>query len=172
MAYPQWAAGQTITAGGLNLSDLIGRDVFKATRDTNQSISSNATPQAANVLSWETVELDLLAGWSASSPTRWTCPIAGWWKLAGAVAFNGTATTGNVRGCGWFVNGAMPNGGQARLAASPPNVVSSANARTLSLALAVGDYIELAPSQDTGSALLTATGSPRPYISISFGGSV
>jgi hypothetical protein len=44
------------------------------------------------------------------------------------------------------------------------------DARSIPRLMAVGDYVELIAGQNSGQALDTATGSYRPYISITYSG--
>jgi hypothetical protein len=172
LPFPAYLAGQRITAASLAESDLIGRVIFKATRDATFSVSSNVLPQAANALPWETVNLDLLGGWSAVNPTRWTAPVTAWYTLMGSVGFT-NLTTGTMRGASWMLNGVAFAAGSARpLTATPTNQVMTADARSLALLISAGSYVELVPVQDTPGALVTSTGGLRPYISILYGGTV
>lgn len=172
MTYEPYYAGQRLTTSLLNESDRIGRPIFKATRDAAQSISSNATAQAANAISWDNVMVDLMGGWSAGNPTRWTAPKACYVTLLGGVGFASSAA-GTVRGASWFLNGAaFLASGATPIANVPAAVVATADARALPVLLAAGDYIELIPVQNSGAALNTATPNGRPYAAILYGGTV
>lgn len=170
MPFAIWQPGQDLTEEALNLADMIGAVVFFTTRDTNQAVTTGGV-DVANAVSWETVHLDLLTGWDAGEPTRWTVPQDGWWNLAGGVGFSGSSA-GTVRDCAWFVNGSLVAWGRSRPHAS--TALSSdfltAEARQLPVQLSAGDYIELVPSQDTGGNLNTATGSARPFMSVTYAG--
>ncbi|MFG3323716.1 hypothetical protein ACGF3J_37295 [Streptomyces sp. NPDC048171] len=165
-----WLAGMRLTAARLYETDLIGRTVFLANRGTGQSISSG-TDSASNAVQWDEVTFDVLGGWSAGQPTRWTCPRAGWWTFQGAVGFN-SSTGGTVRECCWYVNGGLISMGRSH----PINMSSIASgaltvdARAVPRLMSVGDYVQLVAGQNSGSALDTATGSYRPYISITYSG--
>ncbi|WP_411132735.1 hypothetical protein [Streptomyces sp. 030-HV] len=164
-----WLGGMRATADRMYDTDLIGRVVFLANRATNQSISSGAD-NVANALQWDEVNYDLLGVFNPAQPTRWTCPRAGWWTFQGAVGFN-AAAGGTTRECCWYVNGGLISMGRARpisgtIAGNPLTV----DARSVPRLMAVGDYVQLVPAQDSGSALLTATGSFRSYISITYSG--
>lgn len=167
-----WRAGMRITAGRMYETDLIGRAVFMANRSTVQSIATGAE-NVANALSWNTIDLDVLGGWNAANPTRWTAPFTGWWTFQGAVSF-ATSTSGIVREAVWFVNGSLASVGRSR----PPQPSAlgsgtlSVNARTFPYLLAAGDYVELVPAHNASAALNTATGSYRPYAAITYSGPV
>jgi hypothetical protein len=165
-----WLGGMRTTADRLYETDLIGRLVFLANRGANQSISSGGDT-TANALKWDEVTLDIFGGWTAGQPTRWTCPRAGWWTFQGAVSFN-SSTAGNVRECCWYVNGGLISMGRSH-PINMSGIVSGAltvDARSIPRLMAVGDYVELIAGQNSGQALDTATGSYRPYISITYSG--
>ncbi|MEU9654186.1 hypothetical protein AB0E00_35560 [Streptomyces sp. NPDC048110] len=165
----EWLGGMRTTADRLYETDLIGRVVFLANRSTNQSISSGID-STSNAIQWDAIDLDVLGGWEVGQPTRWTAPRAGWWTFQGAVGFN-SSTGGTSRECSWWVNGGLISMGRAH---PINNAISSGaltvDARSVPRLMAVGDYVELVASQNSGSALDTATGSYRPYISITFSG--
>ena len=162
--------GQLGTADAFNRGFLIGRVVFYATRAAAQSITTGA-PDPANALAWDTVDLNLLTGWDAGAATRWTCPLAGWWTLAGGVSFN-ASTSGTIRESAWYRNGSLVTGGRSRPVVSSAITGASLTVavRTIPILLAVGDYIQLVPGQDTGGALNTATGSAVPFMSATYSG--
>jgi hypothetical protein len=162
-------SGMRLTATRLNDLLMIGASVFLANRATAQTIPTGGDA-AANAVQWDDVGSDLLGGWSAGSPARWTAPRTGWWQLAGGVAFD-ASTGGTTRECVWYVNGGAIGMGRARtfgntMAAVPITV----EARTLPVRLNAGDYVELVPAQNSGANLNLATGSYRPYVAITYGG--
>jgi hypothetical protein len=164
--------GQRLTADRLNAGFAIGRLVFKAYRDTAQSISNSTVGTTANALSWDSVELNTLGGWSASLPTRFTPPIAGWYALTGEAAFAGDSAPGSRRGATWLVNGAVAAAGtsvgfEGTITADES---MTSGARALPVELDGTEYVELAPFQDSGAALNTATGSLRPHIAVYYVG--
>lgn len=165
-----WQPGMIMTEERLNDAAMIGAALFLANRSTTQAITTGAE-SAANAVSWTDIELDALGGWSAANPTRWTAPRDGWYKLEGSVGFNGS-TAGEIRDAIWFVNGALISMGRARTIAS--TAISgdplTIEARAIPRLLAEGDYVELIAAQDSGSSLNTATGSLRPFISITYAG--
>lgn len=170
MAYTYVRAGQTVTADLLNDLALVGQFVFRATRDTVQALTTqaNGNPVVGNAMSWETVDLDDLGGWSVANPTRYTVQRAGWYDLAGGVSF-APNTTGGIRSAGWFVNGSLAAAGHGdRGADSSVSEIIAISARTLTVELDVGDYVELAGGHDVGANLNTSTGGARPYASIAY----
>ncbi|WP_432041404.1 hypothetical protein [Streptomyces cadmiisoli] len=168
IAFPQWQPGMIINEARANSAALIGRVVFKATRDTNQAISSTsqANPDQVNAISWETISDDELGGWSSGAPTRYTCQLAGWYKIEVKVGFN-AATLGTARTLGIYVGTTLQPAGHFRTATTFTNQVHTQSGY-LTVLLGVGDYVELVPGQDTGNPLNTATGGVRPLIEIAF----
>ncbi|MFD5050883.1 hypothetical protein ACFWMH_10630 [Streptomyces tendae] len=166
-----WLGGMRMTTDRLYETDLIGRVVFLANRNASQTISSGGDT-GSNALQWDAVDLDLLGGWNAGQPTRWTAPRAGWWTFQGAVAFN-NSSAGTIRECCWYVNGGLISMGRSRpiVSSSIANTALTVDARAVPRLMAVGDYVELIPAQNSGAAVDTATGSLRPYISITYSGS-
>ncbi|MFE6488049.1 hypothetical protein ACFVGN_34660 [Streptomyces sp. NPDC057757] len=168
ISFPGWQPGMVMTADRLESSSLPGRLVFRATRDTSQSIpdTTSANPDSANVFSWESVEVDDLGGFSGGSPTRYTCMLDGWYRIDAKAAFNANVA-GGVRTLGVFETGVLVPSGHFRNAKTPTNFVDTVTG-FVSLLLSAGDYVQMAPGQNTGGALLTATGGTRPSIEISF----
>ncbi|WP_128977288.1 hypothetical protein [Streptomyces roseicoloratus] len=169
MAFTPWLAGMRITATRMNDSAMIGACVFRAYRSAAQSIPTGGDA-AANAVSWDDVQEDLLGGWSGTNPTRYTVPRSGVWQLAGAIAFD-ASTGGTTRECVWYVNGGAIGAGRAR---SFANTISSVpltvEARTLPYRLTAGDYVELVPAQNSGGNLNLATGSYRSYVGLTYAG--
>ncbi|KAB8167065.1 hypothetical protein FH609_011730 [Streptomyces sp. 3MP-14] len=165
--------GQRLSASIMNQAFLIGRLVFSAYRDAEQQISSNTVGQSADALQWDNVSVDLLGGWSAAQPGRYRPTVSGWYKVTGTVSLQ-SASGGSplLRGASWRLNGALPpaattrpwvgGGGTTYLAFAAPDLPLACNG--------VGDYLELCPFQNSGSAVPTATGSTRPSIAIYYAG--
>lgn len=154
--------GSTITDVSLELNALVGRMVAWLWREAAQSISSNGTPQAANALSWDAVQLDLLGGWSAGQPTRYTPTVAGYYLPMGWVGFASSAG-GEIRGSQWFLNGSAATPGQARIAATLATGTGGGPVRPRPFPMnGTTDFIELIAVHNAGSNLNTATGSNHP----------
>lgn len=168
IAFPGFQPGMIMTDDRLDSAALSGRLVFRATRDTSQSISNSSAgnPDAANALAWETVDVDDLGGWSSGSATRYTCQLAGWYRVDAKASFN-ASTASVARTLGIYLNGTLVPAGHFRNAIVPSNTSHSLTG-FITLPLVAGDYVQMAPGQDSGGALNTATGGVRPLIEITF----
>lgn len=170
-AVQTFAAGQRVTADGLNIAVEVGMVVYRAYRNAAQNITTGID-LIGNALVWDTVDLDRLnAGPSGGS--TWTAPSAGWWTLAGSSSFT-AATGGTLRDATWFINGVLISAGRARAVAASagaiPNILLSAEMRTLPQLLNIGDTVQIVPSQDSGGTLTTTGGSLKPFISVTYSG--
>ncbi|WP_049566896.1 hypothetical protein [Streptomyces sp. SBT349] len=170
---PGLLPGTRITADRLNGALLIGRLVFFASRDAAQTITTSGTAAGAsgNALSWDNLIVDLLGGYSPSTPTYFTPPIAGWYQLTGETSFEGSVT-GTWRGASWLFNGTLPIGGTAKpVAAATANTTVTVGARSVPVLFdGVSDHIEFAPFHNATGSLATATGSARPHVAIYYAG--
>jgi hypothetical protein len=172
VAYQPIAAGTTPTADEWNGYLLPGVLVFRAFLNTSQSVPTRSAEAVADALVWDTIDLDRLSGWAAgANASRWTCTVPGWYTFSGSVGYN-ASSAGTFREAIWFQNGALSPAGRATpmmstaIAATP----LTAEARTLSLSLSAGDYMQLVPLQNAGAALTTATGSLRSFMSATYAG--
>lgn len=83
-----------------------------------------------------------------TNPSRWTCPVAGYYTVSGVLNKDTNWTTGNWAACIYKNGVIVPRGAQFLTSASSLRLVTP----TRQLFLAVNDYIELACYQDTGVA--------------------
>lgn len=94
---------------------------------------------------------------TVTNTTRLTATRAGRYELAGGVGHT-TASTAGRRGARWVVNGsatALPAGAVLEPAINPATSGLAQAARTVVVALAVGDYVELQAFQDSGGSQST-----------------
>lgn len=120
---------------------------------TAQSIPSGAF----TALTFNTEDYDNEAPTSMHSLltnlTRLTAQTAGTYLVGGACTFAGNVT--GRRGLRWDLNGSPVAGSQLTQVAGAVAANVTVVARTMYVALAVGDFVELKAFQDSGVALLT-----------------
>ncbi|MFE3577837.1 hypothetical protein [Streptomyces vinaceus] len=148
------SAGDYITGALWNasvyngISFLASRPFFIGVQTIVQSIA-NGTWQPITL---DTETADPYGGHSTVSNTsRYTCQVAGWYRVGGRVAFaaNGTGS----RGARIHINANYIQGGAALYGAGTLMGIPEVNHV---LYLSVGDYIELAGGQNSGGSLSTA----------------
>lgn len=123
---------------------------FKGYSSTTQSLASGTS---GIVLTLDTEVVDSDGGHSTTTNTsRYTAQTAGLYYVSGAVTFATNAT--NTRTLQVFLNGAGVTGSAMQVAPAP-NRGASVFTSTI-VQLAVGDYVELAAWQDSGSTLTTS----------------
>lgn len=174
MSFTPTLAGQRLTAGALNDIALIGATVFAITANSGQSVTSRTSEVVGDAVQWDPPGVDLYGAWSSGNPTRFTCPKAGLWTLGGSIGFN-ASTGGTIREAIWYVNGSLLSIGRAVGTASTAiaNIALTSAARTVTTALALGDFVELVPLQNSGlvsPALTLATGSLRSFMNATYAG--
>jgi len=136
--------------GGLNY--LFAPVRFKGYSSTAQSIASSTT---STVLTLDTEIVDSDNGHSTVTNTsRYTCQTAGLFFVTGSVTFATTSATG-TRTLNIFVNGTSVFGAGNQSAPSGSNGASVFSSTLVQLS--VGDYVELACWQNSGSPILTST---------------
>lgn len=144
------ALWNTNVLGGLNY--LFSPVRFKGYSSTLQSIGSSTS---STVLTLDTEVFDTDNGHSTVTNTsRYTCQTAGLFYVSGSVCFNATNANGS-RTLNIFVNGAGQVGAGIQSAPSPANGASVFSATLTQLN--VGDYVELACWQNSGSSINTST---------------
>lgn len=171
MSFTPTLAGQRLTAGALNDLLLIGATVFSTSTNAGQSIATRATEVVGDAVVWDPPGVDLYGAWSSGAPTRFACPKPGLWTLAGGLGYNASAG-GTLREAIWYGNGALLFSGRSAPVVSSAIAATALTtaARTLTLPLLLGDYIELVPLQNSGGALTLASGSLRPFMTATYAG--
>lgn len=86
---------------------LLAPPTFRARNTAGQTIAENIV----QAVTWDTIDEDPYAGWSAGSPTRYTVPDgwAGWWHATANVSLSGTGATGLALIPSIAVNSGLPN---------------------------------------------------------------
>lgn len=126
--------------------------VLAALRQT--TLQSTANGGVATALTFTTEDRDLLAAHdNSTNPSRWTCPITGWYTLTGAIGYAADGT-GNYRGSQWLLNGTAIAGSYTsqRTHNTEPTMV---NARATPVLITAGQYVELAAYHDGTGAVNT-----------------
>jgi hypothetical protein len=166
---PTFLVGGALTAAVLNtnirdgLTFLANPPIAVLFQAVAQSVGNNAW----TALTFDSTNFDTYSGHSnTTNNSRWTCPQAGYYELAGAAAFvaNGTG----VRGCGYAINGT-----QASIA---NNVTTNAGAGAVTCTpmastiqfLNLNDYVQLLGYQVSGGALNTSVGTFESHFMIKF----
>lgn len=104
------------------------------------------------VLTFDSEVVDTYGGHSTSANTsRYTCQLAGWYRVGGRAAFDINST--GSRGARVHINGNYVRGAATLHAAGNLNGIPYTEHI---LYLQVGDYVELAGGQNSGGALSTA----------------
>ena len=116
---------------------------------TAQSLTNNTGAP----IQWDTLNAD--SDQAYSNTTRFTCPVTGWYSIAGTAVFAANAT--GVRTAQIAVNGALVPFGLGQVPAA--SGVRTAVSAEVIYHLSAGDYVELYATQSSGAALATAQGS-------------
>lgn len=147
MAY---TAGTRLTAAMLNTP------VARLRQTATQTLTSGTYAP----VTLTTEDYDSHTGHSTSVNTSRYTVQSGWagvYRLSGGVAFAANAT--GSRGCRWLKNGSpLPSSG-VMLPNNGATTASRIPAQTISVDLAVGDYVELDAFQDRGGNLDTLVSS-------------
>jgi hypothetical protein len=116
-----------------------------------QAIPNNSTGVA---IEFDVEDFDTAGGHSTvTNNTRYTAQVAGTYLLAGGYGF-ATSGTGN-RVSRWLLNGSTVDA-STNITVSYTGNTGAFMARTIMIALAVNDYIELEVTQSSGGALNTS----------------
>lgn len=123
---------------------------------------NNTTPYGT--VPWQSSSVD---NWNAHSNvtnnTRYVVPVAGIYRLSGAVTWTNNAT--GVRAAEFMKNGSALSGTNVWQPASSANFLT-VTLPAYNVQCAVGDYLEIGGYQNSGAALATVIGGS--YFSINF----
>lgn len=156
-----WTAGEVVTAAMLNanIRDAINFGINAPALIARATVKYNVPNQQWTPMSYETVDVDPYGGHSSSSPSRYTAPLPGVYRVSGQVDIDNNAN--GFRSIRIQVNG----GAQviAKLQIPAINGVDTALVTTADVFLNAGDYVEIAIYQSSGTTLTTDTidGQPR-----------
>lgn len=155
-----WAARPTIEPGEYPRGDEIEAFLDQISFLTDppraqlrQTSAQTVTTGTFTAMNFEAEDADNYGGHSTSTNiTRYTCQVAGVYRLTGKIAWAASAT--GRRASDWRKNGSSINGSQVAYAATSASGVQHL-AMTTDVTLAVGDYVELFGFHEVGSNLAT-----------------
>jgi hypothetical protein len=167
MPMPALPAGHIPTAAELEqITDQVDLLSDPPRAQLRQTVAQAIGSGAFTALTFDSEDYDNRNGHSTSSNTsRYTCQVAGWYRLTGKIAFAGN-TTGR-RASKWQKNGSDISASQvAAIATSASDVEHPA--ATIEVLLAVNDYVELLAFQESGGSLNTFVGAAaqQPFMSV------
>jgi hypothetical protein len=153
--------GQSSNAGSDPASWLVlgavagttGAVVAQLRQTVAQSIPSGGAPTP---LVFNVADEDTAGGWSESILSRWVAPVSGRYQVSGGGSFAPAA--GGVRTLQFLVNGVEVPGSGTLDVGSAAGGGNRLAARTMTVPLNAGDYLELGAFQNLGAPLLTAVG--------------
>lgn len=123
-----------------------------------QTVAQSLTTATWVPITFTTEDFDTVNGHdNSTNPSRYTAVYAGRYRCSGAVAFAASAT--GRRLTKWMVNGSDVNGSGIYSPATAASV-AKVPAATMDIYLNVGDYLELAATQESGGTINTAVGGP------------
>lgn len=156
MAMPVLAAGHIPTAAELKqITDRIDLLSAPPRAHLRQTVAQTVSNGVFTAITYDAEDFDNYAGHSTASNTdRYTCMLAGWYMLNGAIGWAASASTTTQRGSSWYKNGSQLNASQLLFTPSV-NATMQFPARTMFVQLAVADYVELRAFQNTGGNLNT-----------------
>lgn len=125
---------------------------------TQTAAQSIPGPNVDTAISWNSALYDAWGGWSAGSPTRYTCKVAGIYSINASIYWS-SGTTATRRLCYVKLNNTTNIHGSIGevITASASYSVNNPTNPVLQ-SLNVGDYVELIGNQDTAGALNTNAG--------------
>jgi hypothetical protein len=120
-----------------------------------QTVAQSITHSTFTAITFTTEDYDNQGGHSTTVNTsRYTCQVAGRYLISGKVAF--VSNTTGRRGTQWRVNGSQVQGSQVLLSSGDDADETQYPALTMTVLLAVNDYVELFAIQQSGGSLNTS----------------
>jgi hypothetical protein len=135
-----------------------------------QTVAQSVPDNAFTSVTYTTEDLDSHYGHSNTTNTsRYTAPVTGVYEFSGGVGF--ALNAAGARGCRWTKNGTELSGSQILLPTTGGLVNTMVPARTISLRLTAGDYVQLQAYQNSGGLLNTVvTTSEQANMSVKYVG--
>jgi len=163
----------TIAAGAVTPAKFGVIPQARATKTTGQSVASSAG--VFSTVTWDTVQYDTAAIFSAAAPDHLTAPIAGVYAIEGGVRFSANAV--GFRFAGICINQpaatctASDNIAVSEYATNDDPGVGTSKLTQLAVSTQVklnaGDAVRLIVTQDSG-ATLTVDGLPATFLAMSW----
>jgi hypothetical protein len=153
-----WVTAQLVTAAQMNsnirdgVNFVLSTPVFEGRQTAAQPIATGT-----NVgITFDAEDIDTDNGHSTSvNTTRYVAQTAGRFRVGGGVSWVANAT--GRRAAIWFVNSAATAGSEANMATAVNAQPCATPARSKTLFMNIGDYVELAGLQDSGGSLNTGS---------------
>jgi hypothetical protein len=151
-----WVAGEVVTAAYMNnnITAVLGWLLAPAICQVRQIVSQNLTSGTFAPLTFTAEDVDTTGMHSTVSNTdRLTAVYPGWYGAAGALGIAGNVN--GRRGGVWRINTVDVNGSGVLLPS--PSTAPIVPFATVLVFLNVGDYLQAAGFQDSGTSPLTTT---------------
>lgn len=154
MTSPIPAGNRLLSEELVNLGRLLNPPRARLLQSSGQAVTTGTF----TAVTFTSEEFDTVSGHSnVSNTSRYTCQVAGLYLLSGKVAW--VHNTTGQRASLWRINGSTVTGSQISL---QTNAQASREiqvpAATITVPLAVNDYVELFGFQDSGGSLNTSVG--------------
>jgi hypothetical protein len=151
-----WVAGEVVTAAYMNnnITAVLGWLLAPAICQVRQIVSQNLTSGSFATLTYTAEDVDTTGMHSTLSNTdRITSVYPGWYGVAGSLGISGNVN--GRRGGNWRVNTTDVNGSAILVpSSSAAPVIPLA---TMMIFLNVGDYLQMAAFQDSGTSPLATS---------------
>lgn len=163
-----WSAGSILTAAQLNtyLTAAVAFFLSQPVCELRQTVAQSLTTSVGAALLYDTEDIDTDNMHSTVSNTsRVTAQTAGRFMISGGVGFAANAT--GLRVTYYAINGTNNSGSGVELSAAGGGGVTLLGARSKSIFLNVGDYVEMFALQTSGGSLNTdVSGLDQPNFTV------
>lgn len=144
-------AGTLEIVNSANIAFLLNKPCATLYQTSSFTVNSSANTQVP----WNSASGDLWGGWSSGSNTRWTVPVAGWYKLEASVTWPGNSS--GARHVEFYQNGVENINSLAIWNPSPGTESFSMDTNPVILQAAVGDYFQVNLWQNSGTNFVSGT---------------
>jgi hypothetical protein len=159
-----WTAGEVVTAAmfNANVRDAVNFGINAPAMIARQTAAQNIGSGAWTPVSYDTVDLDTYGAHSASTPSRFTAPLPGVYRVCGQCDIAPNAN--GFRSIRIQVNGGAQVIAKVQIPAI--NGVDTALSTTADVFLNAGDYIEIALYQSSGATIATGSTDGQPRMTV------